>query len=253
MKTKIVLYNTEKAKPRFEVSQATRPYAILLGISKGNFHLSFPELGQTHIISPYEIAYIPPNTNFYKEVLHPIDFHQFAFEILENDEKIVLPAAGKLCIPKDQVKAIFDSANLISQYHTDTAWITEHILHRILADSHLFSQSLSAKSTSREILAAIDYINAHLHEPLLVSSLAKALHLSHNGLIWKFKHELHITPQKYIAACRLKLAKQLLLEGDMPISQIAEQCGYANAYYFSNAFKQAEGLSPSAFRGNDIS
>ena len=252
MKTNILLYNTERAKPCFEVSQAQRPYAILLAISKGSFHLSFPEMGESHIISPYEISYIPPNTKFHKEVIQPVDFHQFAFEFLDDKHPFGVLEAGKLPIPREQVKAILDSANMISQFHSEADWLAENILHRMLSDGYLFSQINSISHVSDEIVSAAEYIECHLNETLSVSELAKQLHLSHNGLIWKFKHELHITPQKYIVSCRIKLAKQLLLEGNLSISQIAERCGYANAYYFSGAFKNAEGICPSAFRGKYI-
>ena len=81
MKTNIILYNTETSKTHFKLSAGTRPWGILLAISKGSFRLSFPALKQSHVSSPYEIAYVPPNTEFYREIIEPIDFHQFAFQI----------------------------------------------------------------------------------------------------------------------------------------------------------------------------
>ena len=122
--------------------------------------------------------------------------------------------------------------------------------HRILTDAYLFSNTVSLPQISPQIVRVIRYIAEHLHEPLSVASLAASLHLSHNGLIWKFKKELHTTPMRYIAACRIKRAKQLLFEGSLTMAQIAEACGYSNAYYFSNAFKKSEGISPSDFRSN---
>jgi AraC-like DNA-binding protein len=247
MKTNIVLYNTEKAKPRFETEAAIRSWGILLAISKGSFRLSFPDTGESHTVAPYEISYVPPNTPFCRVILEPIDFHQFAFEILDTPFSLEMLPAGKLPIPHDQVKAILESADRLSQSHIDSAWMREHILHRMLTDGYLFSHH-SPSRVSRELLSVTEYIKSHLDEPLSVSSLAENLHLSHNGLIWKFKHELHTTPLQYISSCRLARAKQLLLESDMTMVQIAEACGYANAYYFSGAFKKAEGIAPTAYR-----
>ena len=250
MKTKIVLYNAEKSKPQFQLTSGTRPWGILLAISKGSFRLSFPTLDQSHIIFPYEVAYVPPNTEFHREILEPIDFHQFTFQIYDINEPFNSPVAGKLNIPQQQVKAILDSASRMSFFPTETDKLAKHILHRILIDNHLFFSTDSTPRMSQEILAASNYILQNISSPLSVSLLAEKLHLSHNGLIWKFKKELNITPANYITMCRINKAKQLLFDSDLSISQIAESCGYANAYYFSNAFKKIEGISPSDFRKN---
>ena len=248
MNTNIILYNTETDKTYFKLGAGIRPWGILLAISKGSFRLSFPALGQTHVIHPYEISYIPPNTEFCREVIEPIDFHQFAFQMRDCDDPLGRLEAGRLPIPSEQVQAILQSADRISRAPTDADRLATHMLHRILTDHYLFSPSTALPRISRDLLSATNYIFEHLDKPLSVALLADSLHLSHNGLIWKFKKELGTTPVKYIAMCRMKRAKQLLFEGDLSISQIAEACGYANGYYFSNAFKKSEGLSPSDFR-----
>lgn len=248
MKTEIVLYNTEKNKLQFQLRFGKSTWGILLAISKGSFRLSFPATGQSHIFFPYEVAYVPPNTDFLREVIEPIDFHQFTFQIYDLNEHFTPPSAGKLNIPKQQLKAILDSANMISFFPSETDELAKNILHRILIDNHLFFNAASTPNMSQEILAASNYILQNLSSPLSVASLAEKLHLSHNGLIWKFKKELNITPANYITMCRINRAKQLLFDSDLPISQIAEICGYTNTYYFSNAFKKSEGISPSLFR-----
>ena len=248
MRAKIILHNFATGRAAFRLSSGTRPWGILLAISKGSFRLSFPSSDQSYTILPYEIAYVPSNTEFHREILEPIDFHQFTFKVFDQADPTDLPAAGRLNIPKQQVRAILDSADKISVFPSAAEQLSEHILHRILTDNYLFSSTSSASRISQEMLWVSDYIQQHLSEPLSVAMLAEKLHLSHNGLIWKFKKELNVTPVNYINMCRIKHAKQLLFDSDLTISQIAEDCGYANAYYFSNAFKKLEGISPSGFR-----
>ena len=248
MNTNIIFYNTETDKTHFQLSAGIRPWGILLAISKGSFRLSFRASKQCYTISPYEIAYIPPNTEFYREIIEPINFNQFTFQICDPNDCFGLLQAGKLNIPKEQVKAILNSADRISIFSAESELLTKHILHRILVDSSLFSSDTKAPQISQEILSITNYILQNLSAPLSVSLLAAKFHLSHNGLIWKFKKELNVTPASYIIMCRIKRAKQLLFDSDLSISQIAESCGYANTYYFSNAFKKSEGVSPSNFR-----
>lgn len=250
MKIELLLHVTERHKESFTLTSGIRPRGIILAISKGSYRLTFPTLGNTHTFSPYEIAYIPPNTEFIREVITPIDFHQFTFSFSdEGDKSYTIPHAGRLNIPKSQVKAILESADMISACTDDSTWLDEHLTERILIENHIFSSCPNSRELSCEIKHAIAFINEHISEPITVSSIAELLHLSHNGLIWKFKQELNTTPQNYITGCRIKLAKQLLLDDNLTVTQIAERCGYTNAYYFSNAFKKAEGISPSVFKG----
>ncbi len=50
--------------------------------------------------------------------------------------------------------------------------------------------------------------------------------------------------------CRLRLerAKRLLVESDKQIKEVAKECGFASAHYFSEAFVNAEGFSPGEHR-----
>ncbi len=248
MNTNIILYNTETNKTSFKLFSGIRPWGILLAISKGSFSLSFPTLKQNHVISPYEIAYIPPNTEFYREIIKPIDFHQFTFQICDLNDSFGMLKEGKLNIPKEQVKAILNSADKILNFPTNSDELAKHVLHRILVDTSLFSSTASTPRISQEILSISNYILQNLSAPLSVSLLASKFHLSHNGLIWKFKKELNVTPVNYVTTCRIKRAKQLLFDSNLSISHIAESCGYSNVYYFSSAFKKIEGISPSDFR-----
>ena len=250
MNTKIILYNSERKKSHFTLLRGIRPWGILMAISKGSYQLSFPETGELLQLHPGEVSYIPPNTPFCREVLSPIDFHQFAFHIISDGDSFPTPPAGKLNIPPEQVKATLSAADSLFRFSPNFTQMSEHILHRFLIDYHLFSNSHPAGPSgySSEILCAISYIADHLQENISIAALAESLHLSHNGLLWKFRKELQLTPSEYIIRCRVERAKQQLLEASLPISQIADSCGFENVYYFSNAFKKRVGISPSEYR-----
>ncbi len=55
------------------------------------------------------------------------------------------------------------------------------------------------------------------------------------------------SPMRYVREKRMEYAKQLLQDGHISVGEISERCGYANIYYFSNAFKKRVGMSPSAY------
>ena len=55
-------------------------------------------------------------------------------------------------------------------------------------------------------------------------------------------------PLKYIIERRTLLAEKLLIDTNHSISEIAEQLGFTNEYYFSSTFKKTVGLSPIKWR-----
>jgi transcriptional regulator GlxA family with amidase domain len=59
---------------------------------------------------------------------------------------------------------------------------------------------------------------------------------------------MHITPNYFISNLRLNTAKKILIETDLPVYDIAAQCGFENVPYFCFTFKKETGTSPLEFR-----
>jgi AraC-like DNA-binding protein len=77
--------------------------------------------------------------------------------------------------------------------------------------------------------------------------VAESLAMSSRTLHRKLgQHNLHY--QDLLDEERRQVAEELLLTTPMSIQQIAEQCGFADAQNFSQAFRRWQGLSPSEFR-----
>ncbi|MBQ2793432.1 MAG: helix-turn-helix transcriptional regulator [Clostridia bacterium] len=69
------------------------------------------------------------------------------------------------------------------------------------------------------------------------------------------KDKKGITLRQYIISYRLKLACEMLRYTAKSINEIAEECGFTDASYFTKTFKAAYGETPKAYRGkydNDI-
>lgn len=79
-------------------------------------------------------------------------------------------------------------------------------------------------------------------------SLAKGFGMSVRSLRRNFKRKIGLSPHQFLIEQRIRLARQKLLETDVPIKQIARELGYSDVYYFGRQFKQITGISPAAFR-----
>ena len=60
-----------------------------------------------------------------------------------------------------------------------------------------------------------------------------------------FKEITCITINHYITQVRLEKAKELLLEDELSIADIAEACGFQSLSYFTKTYKKHYGHSPS--------
>jgi len=56
-----------------------------------------------------------------------------------------------------------------------------------------------------------------------------------------------MTPRQFIIEIRINKAKQLLTDGTLKISAVAEKCGFTNQYHFTRVFKSRVGLTPSEY------
>ncbi|MGB1039670.1 MAG: ATP-binding protein [Flavobacteriales bacterium] len=83
-----------------------------------------------------------------------------------------------------------------------------------------------------------------------VQTLADNMFVSRMQLNRKIKALIKISGKEYLVKQKMNIAKQLLLNRDLQISEIAFQVGYDNLNSFSRAFKNETGQSPSDFRKN---
>ena len=233
----------------FQIPTLKRNWDILIIVLEGVYSIQPEGRKKPILFRENEIAFIPSGTEFARNAPEAVSYYHISFRAqVDHPFRMSLPP-GKLRIPREQVLPIVNSmerANLIP----DNRELFTHLVERILAENYLFgkSQRAALPHLSEEVLSTVRYMNAHLAEELSIDELAARVYLSHTGLIWKFKHELNTTPSQYLILLRLRYAKQLLLDQSCGISEISEMCGYANPYYFTNAFRRYAGMSPTAFR-----
>ncbi|MGF1639264.1 MAG: AraC family transcriptional regulator [Cyclobacteriaceae bacterium] len=78
--------------------------------------------------------------------------------------------------------------------------------------------------------------------------LEKKLELEYNYISTLFSQKEGITIEKYTILQRIEKIKELLIYGEMNLSEIAYACGYSSVQHLSSQFKKTTGLTPSVFR-----
>ncbi len=97
-------------------------------------------------------------------------------------------------------------------------------------------------------LAAVDeHIRTHFHEPITLDTLTRIAGISVAQLGRYCKRVFHLTPRQMINKVRLEHAHRLL-QTELPITEVALQCGYTDHSAFSRQFKLLTGVTPRQYR-----
>ena len=92
------------------------------------------------------------------------------------------------------------------------------------------------------------WASAHLDRPITVDELAGRAHLAPRTLARRFRNEVGTTPHRWLTQQRVTLAQRLLEATTAGIDQIATQAGFGTAVTLRYHFRQALGISPTAYR-----
>lgn len=101
---------------------------------------------------------------------------------------------------------------------------------------------------SERLRQATDYILAHLGDPLTVGQVAEHVCISTRQLTRIFQDALSITPNHYIDAARVDLARELLSGTGLPFEKIALRCGFSGRKQMQRVFERVLAAPPASFR-----
>lgn len=102
--------------------------------------------------------------------------------------------------------------------------------------------------TPRQERLAKEMMRASFGKPLSLAELAKECSLSVSHFARGFRQATGLPPHRWLVQQRMEAAKAMLLAGDLPISHIAQACGFADQSSFAKAFARGVGASPAAWR-----
>ena len=108
--------------------------------------------------------------------------------------------------------------------------------------------TLEAPAYSACVTKALHFIEENLSASLSLKTVAECTFVSPHTLTHKFKQEMGTSVGQYIEGLVLFKAEQLLLSTDLPLSQISEQLGFYDQFYFSRRFKEHFSVPPLVYR-----
>lgn len=117
-----------------------------------------------------------------------------------------------------------------------------------LINSVSICQISSIKQNNSIIKTAMEYIHEHYNQDITLSSIANYVHLNGSYLSRLFCKATGKTIIEVITGIRIEKAKEMLMNSDIKIYEVASLVGIYDPTYFSQIFKKSTGMSPSEYR-----
>jgi transcriptional regulator GlxA family with amidase domain len=108
--------------------------------------------------------------------------------------------------------------------------------------------ALDAEVGDPRVRRALSIIEQNLSEPLDLADLAARVGLSPRQLGRLFLAEVGASVQEHARRQRLAHGAALLAQGDRPVAEIAQDCGFTDAAHFTRAFRARYGMTPAKAR-----
>jgi len=134
-------------------------------------------------------------------------------------------------------------------------------LANAVADQLIYSSIRTDRDTQRlsiptrigvrhpKLATVIKMMEGNLEEPISPSILARDVGMSTRQLERLFRRYLNRSPKRYYMELRLQKARNLLMQTDMSVINVALACGFASPSHFSKCYRSHYSTTPYRERG----
>jgi DNA-binding response OmpR family regulator/anti-sigma regulatory factor (Ser/Thr protein kinase) len=231
---------------------------FIKGVLIGNYRIQTSDNGKTalEIIESNSISMI------ISDVMMPemdgIDLCRHVKENLNSSHIPVILLTAKTDI-ESQISGLKSGADDYITKPFNSQILIEKINNLILSRERLWERfnkqvvfdpgELTPNSLDIKLLNKVkEVVEIHLSNPDLdVSLFAREVGMSKSILYEKLKSLTGKTINEFISSIRLKKAAELILIGELNLSEISMEVGYLDPNYFSKSFKKHFGVVPSKF------
>lgn len=164
------------------------------------------------------------------------------------DRTARLIAEWGIHIDRDELRHIYFSTKLIPARHYEAIvkLLTIFAQHLAIVSNQILMQRANAEPPV--ITRAKEYIQQHQAEDLSLALVARAVNTSSFYFCKMFKKVTGLNFTDYVSRVRIEKAKNLLLNPNLRISEIAFEVGFQSLTHFNRVFKKITGHSPSEYR-----
>jgi len=205
-----------------------------------------------HIRSDYQHEnYFP--TKLFKGIVLLVDVAkaQPVLDALVSDSRIDLTElANRFCEHSDfgmMMEETETVRHIFSSLYNVSDQIKEHYFKLKVIEIFLLLSVISTANPEKRSTYRKQQVDI-VKKRITIDSLSEQFDIPTSTLKRCFKGVFGTTIHQYLKECRINAAKRLLQDSDQSILEIANAVGYENGSKFTSAFKEATGVTPSAYR-----
>ena len=168
----------------------------------------------------------------------------------ENTAK--LAAEWGVAVNREDLKKNYFATPVLSNSHYDSVVKLLGIFaqHLSVLSNQIAVQQANTEPTS--IIRAREFIQEHQTEDLSLGQVAKAVNMSTFYFCKMFKKITGVNFTDYLSRVRIEKSKNLLLNPNLRVSEIAFEVGFQSLTHFNRVFKKILGQSPTEYRSHTL-
>lgn len=105
---------------------------------------------------------------------------------------------------------------------------------------------------SLKVEKIISYMHQNINSKVTLPELSKLVHMTPAYMSRAFKEITGYTIIEYFNKLKIDKSKELLIEGNKKVKEVAQELGFVDEFYFSRMFKKSEGITPSQFNSRIV-
>jgi AraC-like DNA-binding protein/ligand-binding sensor protein len=158
--------------------------------------------------------------------------------------------SAELGVPaeRDQLREAYFGTRVVSsqQHNSVVKLLSIFAQHLAIISNRIFVEQQNAELPM--ITRAKEYIQQNQSEDLSLGQVAKAVNTSTFYFCKLFKKVTGLNFTDYVSRVRIEKAKNLLLNPNLRVSEIAFEVGFQSLTHFNRVFKRIIGQSPTEYR-----
>ena len=131
-------------------------------------------------------------------------------------------------------------------------WKQDLLVQQILYEAAVQVHQADCPAEALRIQKVVQLIRQDPCRAVSLDELCAAAHLKKSAFLEAFRRVTGASPGQYRMQLRLERARDLLLDTDLPVAQVAAACVFSDPFYFSRCFSRHFSVSPSRWRAEHL-